>query len=569
MFHHFQYHARDIAEFEALSVPPSLQGTVRSIYRETMSLEAKRKTQNWTNEGAARHYLDGFLSQDPEAIHLTEPDREELMPSLRLDRVIDARLTDTTTLRFSQTNQAIPIFGSQALVEVDQFDRQLVSFDAFLADPPDVSAITSISAADAFSAIRYNAHLRDGYDDTSLVLGPDTLFFYNNDTERWHLAYYFRKLPAFPYDFEHGKGHGLAGSPRDRFASFDYLVDAHNGEIIDYFSAQPMLDVPTPCVGEDDEGAQRSFFGLNVGATFQMRDPMRNIETYDFHMGDIDKDAIPVTPIENIAADFGSTFGPGVSAHFFATRVFDFYNNVLKRDGVDDKGMKLISIVNVTSPSDQPPPDWDNAVWWNQKMWYGQKNVGGSFESYARYFDVIAHELTHGITEYSSDLVYKKQSGALNESFSDIFGVIIKNWFPNEPNPLSSWDWELGNGLGNGGLPLRDLSDPTRTGDPDHMNDYLNTTADHGGVHTNSNIHNKAAYNLLTATDHAGDPAFSVEEVSILYYLTLDRLRRQATFSDCLRTLQSVAATYFSSNPVVQAEKRQFIADAYSAVGIV
>ena len=568
MFHHYQFHAGDIVEFEAPRVPPSLQGTVRSIYRETMSLDVARKTRNWTNESAARHYLDGFLSQDPDSAHLTEPDREELMPNLRLDRVIEARLTDTTTLRFSQTNQAIPVFGSQALVEVDHRDRQLVSFDAYLADPPDVSALASIGVTEAYSALRNQSYWHNRFEETSLVQGPATLFYYDQNDE-WHLTYYFRKIPALPKEFEPGKGHGLAGSPRERFAMFDYLVDAHTGEIVESFSAQPMLDVPTPCVGDDDEGTQRTFFGLNIGTAFQMRDPLRNIETYDFQMGDIDNDPEPQSPIESAAADFGNAFGPGVSAHFFATRVFDFYNNVLKRDGIDDKGMKLVSIVNVTSPNDQPPPDWDNAVWWNQKMWYGQKKVGGSFESYARFFDVIAHELTHGITEASSDLVYKDQSGALNESFSDIFGVIIKNWFPNEPNPLSSWDWELGNGLGNGGLPLRDLSDPTRTGDPDHMNSYLNTTSDHGGVHTNSNIHNKAAYNLLTATDQTGDPAFSIEEVSILYYLTLDRLRRQATFSDCLRTLQSVAATYFSSNPVVQAEKRQFIAQAYSAVGII
>ena len=91
---------------------------------------------------------------------------------------------------------------------------------------------------------------------------------------------------------------------------------------------------------------------------------------------------------------------------------------------------------------------------------------------------------------------------------------------------------------------------------------------DNGGVHTNSNIHNKAAYEVLVSTDATGTAVFSAEEISILYYLTLTRLSRMATFSDCLRILQSVTATYFSGNPQMQAEKKQVIVDAYQAVGI-
>lgn len=112
------------------------------------------------------------------------------------------------------------------------------------------------------------------------------------------------------------------------------------------------------------------------------------------------------------------------------------------------------------------------------------------------------------------------------------------------------------------------MRDPTRTGDPDHMNNYLHTTSDNGGVHTNSNIHNKAAYNLFTGKDSQGNPEFTPTEGGILYYLTLTRLSRLATFSDCLRNLISVANTYFSGNSAVQAQKRAAIEAAYRKVGM-
>jgi len=205
-------------------------------------------------------------------------------------------------------------------------------------------------------------------------------------------------------------------------------------------------------------------------------------------------------------------------------------------------------------------------------MWYGQVRDGGRARSYSRFLDVIAHELAHGITESTANLAYVRQSGALNESFSDIFGVIINNWdwarSGTTGGDVANWNWEIGEGLGGNGLPLRDMRDPTRTHDPDHMNKYLNTTSDNGGVHTNSNIHNKAAYNVLTAKDAQGKFMFSPRDVAILYYYCLMRLGRLATFKQARDSLLSVAKTYFSGNPQRQ-DKLDAITKAYTDVGIV
>jgi Zn-dependent metalloprotease len=158
----------------------------------------------------------------------------------------------------------------------------------------------------------------------------------------------------------------------------------------------------------------------------------------------------------------------------------------------------------------------------------------------------------------------------LNESFSDIFGIAIANWDPTNPDrDVVAWTWQLGQGLGGGGKPLRDLSNPKVTNDPDHMKDYLHTPHDNGGVHTNSNIHNKAAYNVLTVTDGAGKRVFRPMEVMELYYLCLTRLSSLATFSDTLQALLDVASVYYAGDPAKRQVRSQHITDAYRKVGIV
>jgi Zn-dependent metalloprotease len=100
------------------------------------------------------------------------------------------------------------------------------------------------------------------------------------------------------------------------------------------------------------------------------------------------------------------------------------------------------------------------------------------------------------------------------------------------------------------------------------MNDFVKTLQDDGGVHVNSGIHNRAAYNLITAKDADGNPVFTPEELARLYYLTLTRLAPLAKFSDCRRALLNVATTYYRADAAAQQAKLAAIAAAYDAVGI-
>jgi Zn-dependent metalloprotease len=524
------------------------------------------------DEAAARFYLTQVFARDnrPRVRGLAAPDQPEAVPDMRLVRAQDSPLTSTRLVTFEQTQARIPIFGSLARVELSR-DRQLVALDAEVTSVEGVSPAPSISPADALQSIAKLTEVEPA--SLGSVEPAELTFYHDEDKDTWHLTYFFKNVPAAPKDFleqaAQGRRHGLGRSPRDMHPRINYLVDAHSGAVVRYYSAAPMLLTPSKCKGIDEEDQHREFYGLRVPGGFDLHDPLRAIKTYDLNFGDIEGQAFPGGPLHNNVADLGATSKAAVSAHVNAMRVYDFYKDVLKRDGVDDKGMDLVSVVNCTYAADEPAPQWHNAVWWNNRMWYGQTKDGSTFRSFSRFLDVIAHELTHGVTEYTSGLVYQDQSGALNESFSDIFGIIINNWGRVGPDTdVGTWTWELGSGLGGEGLPLRDLSNPKRTDDPDHMDDYLSTSWDNGGVHTNSNIHNKAAYNVFTATDAQAQRVFPVREVAILYYLCLTRLNSLATFSKTLQVLVDVAETLYAGDLAEQQRKVDHIKEAYQKVGI-
>jgi Zn-dependent metalloprotease len=185
--------------------------------------------------------------------------------------------------------------------------------------------------------------------------------------------------------------------------------------------------------------------------------------------------------------------------------------------------------------------------------------------------DIVAHEMFHGVTDATARLEYARQSGALNESYSDIFGVIVTN----SDNPdTTKWNWEVGEGVLPGGRPLRDLSDPPRFDQPDHMDDFQvrpNTLGgDWGGVHINSGIHNKAAYNMLTAEADPRRLALTPLEVAAAFYLALtQRLSRTSQFSDSRRGVAASVLTLFRALPPAElAQKIGAVEASFDAVGI-
>jgi bacillolysin len=523
-----------------------------------------------TDEAAARFYLDRLVAVDarPTVRGMRGPEGAEPAADLMLAAETATPL-NTRLVSFAQRHAEIPVFGSKAVVEMTG-DRQLLAVGAQLGAVEGLNPVPSLTAEEAIDKV---AQSTGGMADLATAEPVLNVFRHPNATppsDNWHLVWLIRDYPAVPAHEHVAEGHGMAPSMRSVEPRYDYLVDAHTGAVVYAYSAAPTL-APVRLVGLDESDTQRQFWGAQADAGFELSDPMFHVATYDMGLSDVDPDGLPANPVVSPVGDLAEQHRAAVTAHVYGRQVREFYSSMLGRDGIDGEGADLVSVVNCTyNRGGEESDEWANAVWWKGRMWYGQVREGDRLVSLARHLDIIAHELTHGVTATTSDLVYRDQSGALNESFSDIFGVIIKNWWTApDRNDVTTWDWELGKGWKDG-APLRDLSDPTRTGDPAHMDDFDPDleNRDHGGVHTNSNIHNKAAYGILTARDEAGNPVFSVEEAAMLFYVTLLRLSKMADFAECRDAVIDSAQTMLVADDARRERGRSAIEAAYAAVGI-
>jgi Zn-dependent metalloprotease len=243
-----------------------------------------------------------------------------------------------------------------------------------------------------------------------------------------------------------------------------------------------------------------------------------------------------------------------------AGATYDLYFDAYQRNSIDDRGMRLDSTVHYGMK-------FDNAFWNGRQMVYGDgDNV--IFGRFTRCIDVIGHELTHGVTQVEAALVYEGQSGALNESISDVFGSLVKQRVLDQTAEQA--DWLIGAGIfmkGVHGEALRSMKAPGTAYDdprigkdpqPADMKHYVDTSEDDGGVHINSGIPNRAFHEFAVTL---GGRAW--ERAGRVWYVTLrDRLRSDATFLDAARATEAVAGELFGATAARAAH------DAWKTVGV-
>ncbi|PQZ40013.1 peptidase M4 [Bacillus sp. MYb209] len=335
-------------------------------------------------------------------------------------------------------------------------------------------------------------------------------------------------------------------------ANWKIYVNAEDGTIVDSYNAVTDADTPQKGYGIGVFGDRKN---LNTTYSSQSRNyylkdttkPMNGgfIETTTTNHG-TDSDNIKnyyLFDTDNAWVDKNQA--PAVDAHFNAGKVYDYYKNVHNRNSFDGKGATIRSGINFGT-------NYNNAFWNGQQMVYGDGD-GVEFAPLSGSLDVVAHELTHAVTEKSAELEYLNQSGALNESFSDVFGYFV--------DPAN---WDLGEAVytpGVKGDALRSLSNPEKYGQPTHMNDYQylppTEEGDNGGVHINSGIPNKAAYLTINA--------IGKEKAEKIYYRALTTyLTPTSDFSKARAALLQSTVDYYGVNSTTY----QAVQKAWNDVGV-
>ena len=247
-----------------------------------------------------------------------------------------------------------------------------------------------------------------------------------------------------------------------------------------------------------------------------------------------------------------------VAAHIYAGHTYDFYSTNHGRDSINNAGMNLVSTVHYNT-------NYANAYWSGSQMVYGDAN------GYALADDVVAHELTHGVTAYESGLVYYYQAGAINESLSDVWGEFVDQTNGAGTDTLAV-KWQIGEDITGLGA-FRNMADPTIFGDPDRIGStnydcdesYNN---DNGGVHTNSGVNNKAAYlmvdggtfNTYTVT------ALGITKVAKIYYEAQTNLLLSASdYNDLYNALQQACTNLVGTSGITASDCLE-VTDAVNAV---
>lgn len=238
---------------------------------------------------------------------------------------------------------------------------------------------------------------------------------------------------------------------------------------------------------------------------------------------------------------------------------YDFFAKVFHRNSIDGNGMRLDSTVHYGTR-------FENALWNGRQMVYGDGD-GRLFKRFTASVDVIAHELTHGVTQYAAALGYAGQTGALNEHLSDAFGIMVKQYALGQSANES--DWLIGAailGPDVQGDAVRSLAFPGTAYDdpvlgcdpqPSHMRDYVHTTDDNGGIHINSGILNHGFY--LAAMTLGGK---TWEVLGRIWYAALtSRLKPEADFADFTRATVDIAGELYGNDGRVQSILREVWSD--------
>ena len=372
-----------------------------------------------------------------------------------------------------------------------------------------------------------------------------------------------------------------------------YFLDAHTGAVV---KARNEIKKQGPVGrGTGVLGDQKKMSVTGQGGRFIAQDALRPPDLVTFDMkGDVNR-VISFLNGEislgsnDVASDTDNVWADpaAVDAHAYAGFTYDYLFKRFGRRGLDNDDIQILSLVHPVLRADLL--DYidvsfiidlfylNAAYFGNGVMVYGEGlppgyTAGGQVWDYVSgALDIVAHELTHGVTDYSSGLIYEGESGALNESYSDIVGSAVEFFFQERgTGPLRS-DWLMGEDVIRPGG-LRNMANPAAVGDPDHYSRRYMGTEDGGGVHTNSAISNLAYVLAIEGGPHPRTGAAvqgvgfaNREQIERVFYRAFTQLMPANTnFRQARAITLQAARDLYAANPAVEAA----IAQAWSAVGV-
>ncbi|MBX0314013.1 M4 family metallopeptidase [Planococcus glaciei] len=446
-------------------------------------------------------------------------------------------------VKLQQLFNGIPVFGSIISAHVDT-NGVLKSVSGELV--PDLAAVPALKETAALAPAQASAgalqNLQQLY-GRAMEMAP---------SEKPELIIYLDKeVPVLAY---HIRYEFLSPVP----GNYHYFIDAKTGAVLDYYNqihgaAPDGTDSLTDGTGVLGDRKKVNTVRNDAGSYLLDRTRGKGIFTYDAANGT----ELPGTLW--LDADHqldGLLDGAAVDAHHYAGLTFDYFRTVHDRNSYDGQGAAIVSTVHYGKA-------YNNAFWSGSQMVYGDGD-GEKFLPLSGSLDVIAHELTHAVTESTAGLIYWNDAGAINESMSDIFGVLIEHAYSETP------DWQIGEDVYTPkvkGDALRSLADPTLKGLPDHYTKRYLGLEDFGGVHINSSISNKAAYLLANGGTHYNVKVegIGIEKTGKIFYRTLTQYLTPTTKFRQLQAASVQAATdlYGADSQEVTSVKA-----AFAAVGL-
>lgn len=489
----------------------------------------------------AEDIVFGYLNENKGKFKFTEENSKEAFKVLSKNK----DKLGYTYLRLQQEYKGVPVFGSTQTVHINK-DGILTSFSgAVIADldkHENLKLEKKIKSKEAISLAIEDLGIIPEYEVNPT--GKLMVYLYENEAR-----YVYLVRLSF-----------LNPEPGNWY----YFIDASTGDIVNKFNAfytkKPSVIIPT--TGEDTIGTGIGVLGdtkdintLLSSSSYYLVDRTRgnHIQTFDGQSRTRLPGSIWVDTDNNLTDSYDNA---AVDAHKYAAITYDYYSNVFGRDSFDGNGATIKSTVHYGR-------SYNNAGWTGYQMVFGDGD-GTLFRELSGSLDVMAHELTHAVTQYTADLIYQDEPGAINEAVSDIFGTAVEFWANNNP------DWLLGEDIYTpniSGDALRSMEDPTASGDPDHYDDRYIGTEDYGGVHTNSGIINKAAYLISEGGTHYGVNVngIGLDKMSAIFYRALTQhLTQSSTFSQLRAALVQSATELYGAN----GSETQAINDAFDSVGV-